>query len=399
MTLSSGDSMKPAGEQLPLTQEVTGKRQVLLVAGEASGDLHGADLVEALKRQAPEVEVFGVGGTRLREAGMQVLVDTAEVAGMGLVEMKDKLPALVRAYRLLKRILCSSPPDLLVLIDFPEFNLRLAKVAKRYGVPVLYYIGPQVWAWRQSRVHTMARWVDRLVVVFHFEPPWYAQAGCAAEFVGHPLVDRARPSRTRAETLLGCGLDPAKRTVVLLPGSRSQEVRYLLPRLLRAAEILGAGYQFVVAVAPTLAATDIETVVNKAAVQVQVVRGDTYNLVHAADLALVASGTATLETALLGRPMVIVYRMALLTYVLARLLVRVPFIGMPNLIAGRRVVPELVQGEATGERIAAEAKRILDTPAVREEMIAGLSEVRRQLGEGGAAARAAAVALRMLQGG
>jgi lipid-A-disaccharide synthase len=185
--------------------------------------------------------------------------------------------------------------------------------------------------------------------------------------------------------------------VLLLPGSRSQEVRYLLPPLLRAAEILGAEYQFVVAVAPTLAVTDIEAVVNQAAVQIQVVSGDTYNLIHAADLALVASGTATLETALLGRPMVIVYRMAPLTYTLARLLVRVPFIGMPNLIAGRKVVPELVQGEVTGEHIAAEAKRILDTPAVQEEMIAGLSEVRRQLGGGGAAIRAAAIALQMLE--
>ena len=389
--------MNPAEECFPLAQEVRGKKRVLLVAGEASGDLHGADLVEALKRQAPEVEVFGIGGTHLREAGMEVLVDTANIAGMGLVELKDKLPALMRAYRLLKQILRSSPPDLLVLIDFPEFNLRLAKVAKRCGVPVLYYIGPQVWAWRRNRVHTIARWVDRLAVVFPFEPPWYAQAGCAAEFVGHPLVDRARPSRTRAETLVGYGLDPAQKTVLLLPGSRSQEVRYLLPPLLRAAEILGAKYQFVVAVAPTLAVTDIETVVNQAAVQIQVVSGDTYNLIHAADLALVASGTATLETALLGQPMVIVYRTAPLTYTLARLLVRVPFIGMPSLIAGRKLVPELVQGEVTGERIAAEAKRILDTPAVREEMIAGLSEVRRQLGEGGAAVRAAAIALEMLR--
>lgn len=389
--------MEPAEEGFPSVPERKQRKRVLLVAGEASGDLHGAGLVEVLQHQVPEVKIFGVGGTCLREAGMEILVDTAEIAGMGLVEAKDKLPALVRTYRLLKRILRSSPPDLLVLIDFPEFNLRLAKIAKHCGVQVFYYIGPQVWAWRRNRVRTIARWVDQLAVVFPFEPPWYARAGGVAEFVGHPLVDRTHPSRARTETLLGCGLDPAKQTVVLLPGSRSQEVLYLLPQLLHAAEILGAKYQFAVAVAPTLAVTEIKTLVNKAAVQVEVVSGDTYNLIHAADLALVTSGTATLETALLGRPMVIVYRAALLTYVLARLLVRVPFIGMPNLIAGRRIVPELVQGEATGARIAAEAKRILDTPIVREEIIVALSEVRRQLGGGGAAARAATMVLRMLQ--
>jgi len=250
MVLSSGSLMEPAEEEFSPIPELGKRKRILLVAGEASGDLHGADLVEALKRQAPEVEVLGVGGIRLREAGMRVLVDTAEIAGMGLVEARNKLPALVRTYRLLKSILRSSPPDLLVLIDFPEFNLRLAKVAKRCGVQVLYYIGPQVWAWRRNRVRTIAKWVDQLAVVFHFEPPWYARAGCTAEFVGHPLVDRARPSRARVDTLVACGLDPAKKTVVLLPGSRSQEVRYLLPQLLRAAEILGAKYQFVVAVAP-----------------------------------------------------------------------------------------------------------------------------------------------------
>ncbi len=369
--------------------------RVLLIAGEASGDAHGADLVTALKHQAPGVEVFGVGGQYLREAGMHTLVDTAAIAGMGLFEAKDKLTALVRTYRQLTAILRTEPPDLLVLIDFPEFNLRLAKIAKRAGVRVFYYISPQVWAWRKRRVYTIARRVDRLAAVFPFEPAFYAAYGCAVDFVGHPLVDRVRPSRSRAETLQRYDLDPTRKTIALLPGSRAQEVRYLLDPLLGATTLLGDSYQFVLAVASTLNETDLKERVRQ--YKVPVVPGDTYNLLHAADLALVASGTATLETALLERPMVIVYRLAPLTYALARLIVRVPFIGMPNLIAERRVVPELIQREVTPARIATEARQLLDNPQAYRLAQEGLREVRRHLGPGGAAERAATLALEMLE--
>jgi len=370
--------------------------RVLLVAGEASGDAHGADLVSALQRQSPRVKVFGVGGQYLREAGMQTLVDTAAIAGMGLFEAKDKLRALIRTYRQLTAILRTNPPDLLVLIDFPEFNLRLAKIAKRVGVRVFYYISPQVWAWRKRRVYTIARRVDRLAVVFPFEPAFYAAHGCSVEFVGHPLVDRVRPSRSREETLQLHGLDPNRRIIALLPGSRAQEVRYLLDPLLGAAELLGNDYQFVLTVASTLHVTEItKRIVHR---PVHVVPGDTYNLVHAADLALVASGTATLETALLERPMVIVYRLAPLTYALARLIVRVPFIGMPNLIAERQIVPELIQHEVTPARIAAAARQLLEDPQAYRVIQESLREVRRRLGPGGAAERAAGLILDMLRG-
>ncbi len=369
--------------------------RVLLVAGEASGDVHGADLVTALKRQVPHIEVFGVGGQCLREAGMHTLVDTAAIAGMGLFEARDKLRALLRTYRQLTTTLRTNPPDLLVLIDFPEFNLRLAKVAKRAGVRVFYYISPQVWAWRKRRVYTLARRVDQLAAVFPFEPPFYAAHGCPVEFVGHPLVDRVHPSRSREETHRHYGLDPTCRTITLLPGSRAQEVRYLLDPLLGATELLGKGYQFVLAVASTLNAAELTERVGHR--QVRVVQGDTYNLIHASDLALVASGTATLETALLERPMVIVYRMAPLTYVLARLIVRVPFIGMPNLIAGQRIVPELIQGDVTPARIATEARQLLENPQAYSLAQAGLREVRHRLGPGGAATRAAALLLALLE--
>ena len=382
--------------QLPTPNSVPGLRnpRILLVAGEASGDIHGGDLIAALKHQAPQVEVFGVGGPALQAAGMQTLVDTATIAGMGLVEACDKLGALIRTYRQLKRILQTEPPDLLILIDFPEFNLRLAKVAKKAGVPVFYYISPQVWAWRKRRVQTIAKRVDRLAAIFPFESAFYAAHGCSVEFVGHPLVDRVHPTRSREETFQQYGFDPARKLIALLPGSRSQEVRYLLAPMLGATTLLGNAYQFVVAAAPTLKIEELNRQTKETSVRV--IQGDTYNLVHAADLAVVASGTATLETALLERPMVIVYRLAPLTYLLARLLVDVPFIGMPNLIAEHRVVPELIQGQVTPERIAAEARRLLTDAQAYSVAQEGLREVRRRLGSGGAAVRAAALVVEIL---
>ena len=380
---------------IPNPQSPIPNPRVLLVAGEASGDAHGADLVAALKKQAPDIEVFGVGGQYLREAGMHTLVDAATIAGMGLFEARDKVRALIRTYRQLTQILRTDPPDLLILIDFPEFNLRLAKIAKQVGVKVFYYISPQVWAWRKRRVHTIAQRVDRLAAIFPFESDFYAKHGCSVDFVGHPLVDRVHPTRSREDTLQRYGLDPNRKTIALLPGSRAQEVRYLLAPMLEATRLLGDAYQFVLAVASTLDTAQISNQVGK--YPILTVQGDTYNIVHAADLALVASGTATLETALLERPMVIVYRMAPVTYALARLIVRVPHIGMPNLIAERRVVPELIQSQVTPERIAAEVRLLLSNPQAYRVTQEGLRDVRRRLGSGGAAERAAKLALAMLE--
>jgi len=373
-------------------------RRLLLVAGEASGDLHAADLVRTLRASFPDLEVFGLGGERLREAGMHTVADANDVATVGLTQAAGRLRTLWRAYRALARRLREEPPDLCVFVDFPEFNLRLARLAKRAGVPVLYYIGPQVWAWRRGRVRKIARRVDRLAVVFPFEAPLYAGSGARAEFVGHPLLDRVRPTRPVAETLTRHGLDPAKRLVALLPGSRQKEMALILPPMAEAAERLVArgDVQCVLALADTLSRADIAATMRGRPLPATVVEGDTYDLVHASELVLVASGTATLETALLERPMVIVYRVAPLTYALARRLVSVPFIGMPNLIAGRAVVPELVQHEATGPAIAAAAARFLDDAGLRATTTAALAELRRQLGGGGAARKAAAIAAEML---
>jgi lipid-A-disaccharide synthase len=372
-----------------------------MVAGEASGDLHGADLLRELRAEIPDVAVFGIGGERLREAGMETVVDSSDVATVGVTEVAGRLRTLLRAYRSLVRRIRTDPPDLCVLIDFPDFNLRLASVAKRAGVPVLYYIGPQVWAWRRGRVRKIARRVDRLAVVFPFEPALYAGHLPGVEFVGHPLLDRVRVTRNRADTLRAHGLDPARRTVLLLPGSRETEIGYLLPELLDAVRRLAenGNYQFPLALAHTLSRAEMEARVAAAGLPVKVIEGDTYNLIAAADIALVSSGTATLECALLECPMVIVYRLGPLSYAVARLLVRgVSYVGMPNIVAGREVVPELLQGRASGPYIAEAARAILDDPARRSAMVADLREVRQLLGRGGAAGRAAAIAAEMLEG-
>lgn len=379
----------------------TPARRVLLVAGEASGDLHGADFLRSLRERLPAVEVFGLGGEHCRAAGMHTLADAGEVATVGLLEGAARLRAVVRIYRELRRRLRENPPDLCVLIDFAEFNLRLARAAKRAGVPVLYYIAPQVWAWRRGRVRTIARRVDRLAVVFPFEPDLYASLLPGVEFVGHPLLDRVAVTAGREATLTKHGLDPAKRTVLLLPGSRAKEIDYILPRLLAAADELSrtGDYQFPLVLAHTLSRAEVEQRVRAAnvAVRVPIIDGDMHNLIAAADIALVASGTATLECALLECPMVIVYRLSPVTYAVAKILVRgVQHVGMPNIVAGRQVVPELLQGQVTGPRIAAAARTILDDPSRHAAITTELREIRRRLGRGGAADRAATIAVEMM---
>ncbi len=379
----------------------TEARRVLLVAGEASGDLHGADLVRELRQMVPGLQVRGIGGENLRRAGMQTIVDCASMATMGLVETLGQLRRLGAAYRKMRRCLRDEPPDLVLLIDFPEFNLALAGAARKFGIPVLYFVSPQVWAWRRGRVRKIARRASRLAVVFPFEVACYDGTGAKVDFVGHPLIDRARPTRPREETLRLHGLDPGRETVVLMPGSRPKELALLLPPLLEAARRLAAERrcQFALCLAPTFAAEAVAARLERAGVDIALVCGDNYNVLAASEIALVASGTAALEAALIGTPMVIVYRLSWVTYLLARLLVRVPFIGMPNIIAGEKVVPELVQRGATGARIAGEALSILGDEKRKRSIEASLARVREKLGEGGAARRAAAIAAQMLSEG
>ncbi len=362
--------------------------RVLLVAGETSGDLHAAALLRELRRLRPELHAAGIGGQKLRAAGMEILVDMASVQTMGLVETFGTLGRLASAYRRLGRFLEVERPNLVILVDYPEFNLLLARRAKRLGIPVFYFIGPQVWAWRPGRVRRIARCVDRLAVVFPFEEGLYgrnADGKPLAEFVGHPLLDVVRPTRAPEQTRRRYGLAPDRPVLALLPGSRHKEVRYVFPAALEAAEELaGDGWQAIVALAPALEREVLSPWLGSEA-EIPVALDDSYNVLAAADAAVVASGTATLEAALLAKPMVIVYRMAAVTYMLGRLLVRVDAIGMPNIVLGRRAFPELVQHQMTPRAIA--------DPAAAD---AALREVREKLGSPGAAARAARLALELL---
>jgi lipid-A-disaccharide synthase len=339
--------------------------------------------------------VHGIGGPQPRAAGMNVLLETASVATMGFTETFGTIGRLLAAYRRLLRFLDEQRPQLVVLVDYPEFNLLVARQAKRRGIRVFYFVAPQVWAWRRGRVRKIARRVDKIGAVLPFEPPLYNNGRALAEFIGHPLLDVVRATRERDETLRRYGLDPGLRTVALLPGSRRKEVRALIGPLCAAGEVLAAeGWQAAVALAPGLTAEDVTAYLGGRPSAVPLVSDDTYNLVAAADAAIVASGTATLETALLGCPMVIVYRLSALSYWLARRLVQVDWIGMPNIILQREVFPELIQEEATPQAIAAAVRDVMRR---RSELIDALASVRAQLGEPGAADRAADMALELVR--
>jgi lipid-A-disaccharide synthase len=373
--------------------------RIAIVAGEASGDLHAAAVVRELLRLAPHVTIEGIGGDRMREAGVRLQAHCHDLAVVGAAEVASKLPAIVRAYRMMGRLLLERRPDLLVLVDYPDFNLRLARRAHRLNIPILYFIGPQAWAWRSGRARAIARLIRRLVVIFPFEPVFYRRFGVEALYVGHPLLDRLSPPPRMDEARRRLGLDPAVPVLGLLPGSRIGEVMRHLPLLLRAARRLlnsRSDLRLIIAAADGIPLDLVGARLNREAVPARVVQGRTYDVIAASDLILVASGTATLEAAIIGTPMVVVYRLALPSWLLGRLLIRVPFIAMPNLLAGEGIVPELVQFAATPERIAEEALRLLDSPDRRRRVRMDLLAVRDHLGPPGAARRAAQAVLALL---
>jgi len=378
---------------------------IMLSAGEASGDLHGGMLCRALRELSPGLQLFGMGGSHMAAAGMEVIVDPTGQAAVGTSEAVGRVPALYRAYRAMGRRLLADRPRALVLIDFPEFNLRLARRARRAGVPVVYFIPPQLWAWRAGRVRQMARRVTRVLAVFPFEPRLYERARVPVTFVGHPLLDVVPLDLTRDEARRRLGADPGHALIGLLPGSRPGEVERLLPPMLEAARRLAAAdgrRRFVLGLAPTVAPEQVAAIRSKSAPGVppiNLVSGRTYEVMAAADTLLIASGTATLEAALLGAPMVICYRVSWPTELLARALTRVRWIGLPNLVSGRAVVPELIQREVTGARLAEEAARLLEDPVAATAQRAAFKDLRARLGEPGVGRRAARAVLDTAQAG
>jgi lipid-A-disaccharide synthase len=364
---------------------------VFISAGEPSGDQHAAALIAALRRAAPDVAVEGVGGPHLAAAGARLLARIEDLTVMGFVEVARKLPAHWRLLRRIKRRLRDGDIRLVVLVDYPGFHLRIAAAAHRAGVPVLYYIAPQLWAWGERRVHQMARTVSRLAVILPFEERFFTERGVATTFVGHPLMDRA-PLAPRDRVQRELGLDPARPVLGLFPGSRHQEVVRLWPAFRAAAGLVRRERPEVqVVVAATQGAE------YPAAGDIRVVAGRPRECFAAADAALCKSGTSTLEAAVAGTPLVVAYRMHPLSYLLARRLVRVPWIGMVNLVAGRQVAPELIQGAVTPSALAGAVLPLLDPASpVRQAQVEGLREVCRLLGHPGAADRAAALARALL---
>lgn len=393
---------------------------LMIVAGEASGDQRAAELMRALKAEAPHLSfrIFGCGGPAMRAEGAETLADISETAIIGPLEIAS---ALARFHALYRRLLCLARerrPAAVVLVDWPEFNMKLLRPLKRLGLRTIYYIGPQVWAWRTYRVRALRRYVDRLIVILPFEVEFYRRHGIAAEYVGHPLVDVVRATLSRTTFCQKYGLRPDHPLISLLPGSRPTEVERILPIMVRAARALAAHVpaQFLIPLAPTIRPEMAWALIHRALQKrrgarvgpptseigtrldplMRVLEGETYNALAHADLAVITSGTATLEAALLGTPMIVVYRARAINYLLIRPLLHVNTFGMVNLLAGERIAPELIQWDLTPERLAETLRELLADATRRDAMKRRLAELRGRLGEGGAAVRAARILLRAI---
>ena len=356
-------------------------QKVLISAGEASGDLYAAGLVEALGRRNSELEFFGCAGQRMQRAGVRAVVDASSIAVVGLVEVVTHIPRVYREYRKLVRAAEQERPDVAILTDSPDFHLRLARHLKALGIPVIYLVAPQVWAWRKGRLPAMRRTIDQLLCIFPFEPDFFAVHGMDARYIGHPLTRLVQPSAAREELRSGLGIPDGVPLVALLPGSRKGEIERHLPILIEAVEKLQAGQRptprFILAVPSQVLGSNFRERISQTSIQL--LEGRTWDVLACADLALAASGTVTIEATLLGTPMVTFYRVNKLSWQMGKHLVKVPFYSMVNLVAGRRIVPEFIQGEMTAGNLAGAARALLNDESAREAMRRELRQVAAQL--------------------
>lgn len=366
-------------------------KKIFFLAGEQSGDLHGALVIKQLKRIFPEVAVSGVGGSMMKEAGMECIYSCDDLAVIGFIEVIKNIRRLMNIEKGIAEWLKKERPEMVVLIDYPGFNKRIAKIAKKLGIHVLYYICPQVWAWHSSRVKEYTEIISESIVVFPFEVDIWRKAGGKVNYFGHPLIGVAKPEKTKSEFL--SGLEITKTPVIsLMPGSRKQEIGYILPELLKTAKLIlneFADAQFILPLASAIDDSLINAYLIDSSLPIKVVRGQTYDAVAASDLCIVASGTATLETAIIGTPMIVVYRVNWLTSFLSRYLIEAEHIGLPNVIAGKRIIPEFIRDKFEAQLIAKEAVDILKDKNLQKSMHESLNAVREKLGNPGAGERVA----------
>ena len=380
-------------------------QSVMIVTGEASGDMHGANLVKEMCSLRPDLQLYGMGGKAMREAGVKILCDASAVSVVGVFEVFSQLSEILKAQKLLRSFLKKSRPSLLILIDLPDFNLLLAKYAKKLSIPVYYYITPQIWAWRTGRVKTIASRVDQLGVILPFEEQFFRQHNVRATYVGHPLLDSVKLTLDDEAFRKKYALASDARCIGLFPGSRKKEIRMLLPTFLQSARLLqekiSEKFCFLIPIASTLTKEDIlaaGAAHYRDTLDLRFIESDRYELMHSCESVVATSGTVTLELAILKVPMVVCYKFAYLTYLLGKLLVRgVKRFSLPNLIAGKDIVAELLQQQANPERIVAELSPLLKNGTSREKMLMGLEEVRDKLGSSGASRKAAQLAIAMLE--
>ncbi|WP_027146996.1 lipid-A-disaccharide synthase [Methylobacter marinus] len=372
---------------------------VMFSAGESSGDQHAANMFLELRKYQQDINGIGMGGAKMAQAGVDIRYDSSTISVIGVVEVIKHYGEIRRALKLMQRILSDERPDLLVCVDYKEFNFKLARYAKQHGIKVLFYVGPQVWAWRPGRVKKYGQVIDMMAVIFPFETAYYEAENVPVRYVGHPSADKVHAQYSKEEDLMRFGLGQRKTVIGLLPGSRANEIKRMLPVMLEAAGKIQIDFpeaRFLLPQADSISDALLEEYLRQSPVKITTVKNQPYDVIQCCNVVMTTSGTATLEIALLTIPMVIAYKLSLVTYFLGRWLVKTPFIGLPNIIAGKRIVRELIQHEATSENLAAEINRILTDKAYADTMRGNLAQVKAQLGQGGGSKNMAELAWAML---
>jgi lipid-A-disaccharide synthase len=375
------------------------KKQILIIAGEASGDMHGAGLVTELRKLYPDIDFYGLGGDRMKATGLEIFYHINQLSFMGFYEVLKNLGFFRQVMKKMTQILDERKPDLAILIDYPGFNLKLAEEIKKREIPLVYYISPQVWAWGKGRIKKIRKLVDKMIVVFPFEEKIYKDAQVDVDFISHPLLDVVKTSLTKDEFRNKLGIKENEILIGLLPGSRIQEIKKMLPTMLSACEIVKLrlkDLKVAVSLAPTIGKNLLESFLTQTRLEIVLVENFTYDLMRHSDFLLVKSGTSTVEAAIIGTPFLVIYKTGLLTWLVARSLVKVPYIGMVNLVSGKKIVPEFVQYDAKPKRIALEMYNFLTDKEKYQKTKDELSEVKEKLGEKGGYKRGAEIVFRML---